>query len=81
MVTTVTVIFKTFIPQGKSNNWPAKALWNKGLIFIVYKPYRKPIKLVESLYFIIFCYIFLFFAIFFYIFSVAHMKTFRNNPG
>ena len=38
LVTTVTTIFKTFIPQEKQRNQREKALWNKGLIFTVYNP-------------------------------------------
>ena len=35
LVTTVTAIFKTFIPQEKSINQVEKTLWNKGLNFTV----------------------------------------------
>ena len=38
LVTTVTTIFKTFIPQGKWRNQREKTLWNKGLNFAVYNP-------------------------------------------
>ena len=50
MVTTVTAMFKTLIPQGKSINQREKTLWNKGLNFAVYKSYIKPI---QSVYFCI----------------------------
>ena len=35
LVTTVTTIFKTFIPQGKSRNQNEQSMWNKGLNFAV----------------------------------------------
>ena len=44
MVATVTAIFKTLIPQGKSRSQREKTLKNKGLTFAVYKSYIKPIK-------------------------------------
>ena len=51
LVTTVTAIFKTLIPYGKSRNQLQKALWNKGLIFAVYKSCIKHIKLIKSMHF------------------------------
>ena len=76
LVTTVTAIFKTLIPQRKSITRLEKALWNKGLIFAVYESYIKPIKRIQLLCFTRVCYIFLFFATFFYIFSTAHVRHF-----
>ena len=66
LVTTVTAILKTLIPQGKSINQPPKTLWNKGFNFAVYKSYIKPMttsKIFVCSYMLLvyhsFCYIFL----------------------
>ena len=68
MVTAVTAILKTLIPQEKTINRPEKTLWNEGLNFAALYFYIRPIKsykvLVCYYLFLCFhiCYIFLYFV-------------------